>query len=207
MTAKFSDALAAIGRTSPRTAPDRRRHRRVALEVSGKLLTADGIELACRTIDLSPGGVSFTADGRLRPGDQIVLYLDRLGRTPALLVRSPNTSHFAAQLVVGLAKKERIAEELTFLLNEQRFGLEREEERRTIRYAGHGGQTTIELDDGSQLSGEIIDFSLVGMAVKMSGQRPDIGRWVRVGSAHGRIARFIPGGFCVDFEPRRSGKP
>jgi hypothetical protein len=42
------------------------------------------------------------------------------------------------------------------------------------------------------------------VALRTSGLRPALGAWVKVGATYGQVARFIDGGFAVDFGPRNA---
>src|SRR5262249_13623174 len=93
-----------------------------------------------------------------------------------------------------------LAETLTWLMSRDVMATEIEA-RRMPRQAA-GAITAIEVENGPDIDGEVLDFSLVGMAVRTGQQRPPIGAWVRIGGVYGRVARYFDGGFGVDFEQR-----
>lgn len=186
----------------PENAADRRRFLRAPVMLRGRLIDQAEREQAFTTLNISPGGALIALAG-FEPliGQDLVLYLDELGRIPCQTSRIAGENIYGVAFLVTPMKRERIAETLTFLLNARRLGLASSENRRVARFPG-GGEVQIRLDDGRTIEGEIIDFSLVGLAVKAGPVLPRLGQWVQCGHAFGRVARYIPDGFAVDFEPR-----
>ncbi|MDX2235523.1 MAG: PilZ domain-containing protein [Hyphomonadaceae bacterium] len=180
-----------------RDAPDRRRFRRLDVGLSGRLLDRAGEEHDCRTLDISVGDARLASPARGRVGDTMIVYLKDVGRVEAEIVRLLDGSSFAVQFHATAHKRERIAEQLTVLINPA-CGIE--DERRVRRFSG-SGVAPVELEDGTVVPCEILDFSLVGIAVKCA-RRPLIGAWVKVGNQYGRVGRYIDQGFAIDFEAR-----
>lgn len=197
----------ALLRLQPRTQPDRRRHRRIPMPVSGRLLDHNQQEHFCRTVDLSAGGALLELAGDPAPleGAPVVIYLEHLGRLPAKVVSVRPEDQLAVQLTISQTKRERIVEFLTARLANYDPDAEAAPvdftRRRAMRYPG-SGELFVETDDGRRIACEALDFSLLGIAVKAAGLRPALGAWVRVGAAHGRVTRYLEGGFAIDFAPR-----
>src|ERR1700748_503339 len=60
-----------------RAKAERRRFRRVAVNLAGKLfLPADSREVICQVVDLSPGGASLECDFVPEPNTAVVLYCE-----------------------------------------------------------------------------------------------------------------------------------
>lgn len=184
-----------------REAPDRRRFRRLELIIGGRLMEPSGVEHDCRTVDISPGDARIASTVRPAAGEEMIIYLKDIGRVKSQVVRLLEENTFAVKFDASGHKRERIAEHLTVLANSA-SGVA--EERRHIRHDG-AGMTEIELEDGSKLLCEIIDFSLVGVAVRTTKPRPLIGAWVRVGAQYARVSRYIEGGFAMDFAMKPRG--
>lgn len=178
-----------------REAPDRRRFRRLDLIIGGRLMEPSGIEHDCRTLDISPGDARIASPAPAYAGEEMIIYLKDIGRVKSQVVRVLEANTFAVKFDASVHKRERIAEQLTVLANPS-AGVS--EERRNIRHNG-AGMTTIELEDGASILCEIIDFSLVGIAVRTTKPRPLIGTWVKVGAQYARVSRYIDGGFAMDF--------
>lgn len=193
MPASPARAAAFIG------APDRRRFLRTDIEVSGRVLDRRGREQDCRTADISPGGARLVASAPPVEGESVVLYFSEFGRTPGEVVRVEPGGHFSVAFHTSAHKREKLAEQLTWMLNKGLFA--HEEERRSARHEA-AGAVSVELDDGTRLYCEVRDFSLVGCSLKTAQARPTLGGWVRVGQTYGRVARYLEDGFAVDFEAR-----
>lgn len=179
---------------------ERRRYYRTPAQVSGRLLDPERRERACRSIDLSPGGASLEGQAPAL-GARVVLYLERIGRIDGRVVRIDNAQRFAVAFETSARKREFIAEALIVLLNEARLTPDETDTRRSRRYAGTGA-LLVELEDGGVLECEVLDFSLVGASLVCRKARPQIGAWVRAGASYGRVARYLDGGFAIDFAPR-----
>lgn len=180
---------------------ERRRFRRMPIEVSGRMLDGLGREHDCRTADISPGDIRIASPILPTVGDRVVLYLDGIGRVSGRVARKCGEAEVAIIFDFTAHKRERLAEQLTLAVNKD-LGIEE-----TIRpAASEGGQTIrLEFETGEAYDGEVLDFSLAGVTIKSRRPPPLIGVWVRVGTVYGRVARLIEGGFAIDFEGR--GKP
>ena len=175
---------------------DRRRYRRVIWQVPVRGLTGAGEEFACNTIDVCAGGIRINLARPLAKGEELVLYIDGIGRVEGAVVRILNEVGYAIEFRVPPRKREKIADALTGLVNKDRLGLsdERIAERRPATgqvIAIHGKDTSIAC--------AVVDVSLFGVALKTSGPRPMIGDRVQIGERAGTCVRYIDGGFAVDF--------
>lgn len=188
--------------TSRRNDPaERRRYRRVPVGLSGRMMGADGLEHDCRSEDVSPGDMRIAAAASVKVGDRVVFYLEDLGRLEGHVVRNIAAGEFAVVLSATAHKREKIAELLTWLMSKD---LARDIERTPHKHLGNGSLTSVVPDNGPTVEGEVLDFSLVGMAIRTSQTPPALGAWVRIGGIYGRVSRYIDGGFAIDFEQRSS---
>ena len=176
-------------------AQDRRKHRRVAWEVRARGLTGSGEEFSCMTVDVCAGGLRMNLARPLTKGENLVLYIDDIGRVEGTVARVLNEIGYAIQFTVPPRKRDKIADMLTWLINKDRLGLtdEREGERRP-----GGGQVIARYGDVS-IACAVADVSIFGVALKTAGPRPMIGDRVQVGERVGTCVRYIEGGFAVDF--------
>lgn len=156
------------------------------------------MERAFRTLDISPGDARLTADQPPQMGDKLIIYAADFGRVEGIVTRQ-GPSDFGVRFAASVAKRERMAETLTELCNSD---IPQMGARRTRRYESAGG-AVVELEGGGVLHCEIVDFSLVGMAVRTAATRPLIGAWVKIGAMHGRVSRYVENGFAIDFEGKR----
>jgi len=180
---------------------ERRRFRRMPMQVSGRLLDTFGREHDCRTEDISPGDVRIAATTLPIVGERVVIYLEGIGRVSGKVARTCGEGEVAVIFDFTAHKREKMAEQLTLLINRD-LGID-EPVRPTLR---DGAQhIKIEFETGETYDGEVVDFSLAGITIKTKRPPPLIGVWVRVGTVYGRVARLIEGGFAIDFDQRPRG--
>ena len=193
-----AQAIDRLDRPSIRRAEglDRRRHRRVLWQVPVRGLTGSGEEFACNTIDVCAGGIRINLARPLEKGENLVLYVEDIGRVEGVIVRVLNEVGYAVEFRVPQRKREKIADALTWLVNKDKLGLtdERIDERRSAP-----GQVIAIHGKGISIACAVADVSLFGVALKTAGPRPMIGDRVQIGERAGTCVRYIDGGFAVDF--------
>ena len=178
---------------------ERRRFRRMPIEITGRLLDTAGREHDCRTADMSPGDVRIVSDVLPPVGERVVIYLHGFGRVSGKVARKCGEGEMAVIFDFSAHKREKMAEQLTLAVNKD-LGIE-EDSRPAVR---DGAQTVkLEFETGEAYVGEVVDFSLAGITIKSQRPPPLLGVWVRVGTVYGRVSRLIEGGFAIDLEPRR----
>jgi len=174
---------------------DRRRHQRVRLSLSGRYMLSDHREYPCQTVDMSPGGVRVVAPVIGDIGSRVVIYLDHIGRLEGQIVRHAEGG-FAAQLRVPPLKREKLADQLTWLANRHILGLP--EDRRHERIEPVSKRAVLKLPDGKEITVRIIDISLSGVAIRMDTQ-PAIGTSVTIGHTKGVVIRHFADGVAIEF--------
>lgn len=183
-------------RVAARGAEDRRRHRRVELQLYGRFLDTMGTEHKCRLIDVSPGGAKVMAKLPPMPDDQIVLLVDGLGRLEGKVLRKGN-NWFSLKFTAQMRKRDRLADAITWRFNMERLGLE--EDRAAPRKQGKG-RAKLHFADGLSIEADVVDVSISGAAFSCL-ERPRVNEEVRVGEMKGQVARVWDGGFAVAFMP------
>ena len=175
---------------------DRRRFRRVMWQVPVRGLTGTGEEFSCMTVDVCAGGLRINLARPLEKGDNLVLYIEGVGRVEGSVARVLNEIGYAVEFKVPPRKREKIADALTWLINKEKLGLidERIAERRPS-----AGQIIATHGKGVSIACAVADVSLFGVALKTAGPRPMIGDRVQIGKRAGTCVRYIDGGFAVDF--------
>ena len=101
---------------------ERRRHQRVEVLLSGRFMRSDRREFDCVTIDMSPGGVALASEAAVEPGGRIVVYLDHLGRLEGSVART-FFGGFAIRMKLSPAKRNKLADQLTWLANRALVGM------------------------------------------------------------------------------------
>jgi hypothetical protein len=174
---------------------EQRRHQRVKVTVLGRYMLADKREYPCQTLDMSVGGVSLFAPVRGALGERVIVYLDQLGRIEGLIARHTKNG-FALSMSLPLMKREKLAEQLTWLVNRDALGME--EDRRHDRVTPRATRTILRLADGQAHPVKLIDISLSGAALATEVQ-PALGSTVTVGQTSGTVVRHFMGGIAVEF--------
>ncbi len=178
-----------------RAKAERRRFRRVSVDLSGRLFVpADSSEAKCKITDMSPGGASVECECIPEAGTQIVLYIDGLGRFEGATVRQ-DANGFGVRFVSTQLKRERTAEQLTLLMNKSL--LDESDLRRDERVPTKA-LTRFTLSDGKLVDCEVIDLSTSGVSLKTD-IRPAVGTFVLIGQMAGRIARHHKDGVGIEF--------
>lgn len=175
--------------------PDRRRHRRTPVTIRGRFMREDKREYPCEVINMSAGGMAILASVACNAGERIVAYLDNLGRIEGTVVRNFDGG-FAIRIVASLYKRERIANLLTWLINQKRLGLG--EERKHERIVPRINASKLILPDGSVHNCRVIDVSLSGASVACA-IKPAVGTMVVLGRMRGRVVRHHEQGLALQF--------
>lgn len=175
--------------------PDRRRHRRVPVKVFGRFMREDKQEYPCKVFNMSAGGMAMLAPVNCDVGERIVAYLDNLGRIEGIVVRNFEGG-FAVRILASLYKRERIANLLTWLINQEALGLG--EERKHERVVPRINASKLILPDGSVHNCRVIDVSLSGASVACP-VKPPVGTMVILGRMRGRVVRHHEQGLALQF--------
>ncbi len=152
-------------------------------------------EFPCRTIDASPGGLLVTGPAKGSIGERVVFYFEELGRLEGMIVRYVDAG-FAVALILPPAKRERVADLLTWMANSDTD--EGVASRRHKRIAPKQKHADMQVEDGRTLPVEIVDVSVSGVGLK-SATVPAVGLRVEIGRRSGRVVRQFKGGLAVEF--------
>jgi PilZ domain len=156
----------------------------------------DRTEHACDIFDMSPGDVNFRASAACSPGERVIAYLDHVGRIEGRVTRATDEG-FAAEIMASDRKREKLAAQLTWLVNRHELNLP--EDRRHERAANQAATASvIELDDGRKYPCRIIDLSLSGAAIAVA-VKPAMRTPVKLGVKQGRVVRHFEDGVAIEF--------
>lgn len=161
----------------------------------GRYMLRDRREFACQTIDISPGGVALMAAMPGEIGERIVVYLDHLGRIEGNVARHLDNG-FAMTIGAPTLKREKLADQLTWLANRHALGLP--EDRRHERITPRNTRVVLKLADGREHVAKIIDVSISGVALAVDA-KPVVGAVATVGQQVGRVVRVFDQGIAVEF--------
>ncbi len=175
---------------------ERRRHQRVEISLLGRYMLEDRQEFPCVTTDMSPGGVACIASVRGGIGERVVIYLDQIGRVEGQIVRHTDRG-FAVSLNMPYVKREKVANQLTWLANRDILALP--EDRRFERIVPLRRHAIVRINGEAEHIVKLIDVSMSGAAVTTT-LVPPIGATAILGHTSCKVVRHFDGGFAVAFD-------
>jgi PilZ domain len=190
-------AAATLRSSAPqaRAGTDRRRHKRFAMTLLGRFMRESKHEYPCKLIDISVGGAAVMSPVTVNMGERIIAYFDNLGGIEGTASRLFEGG-FAIKFTVTANKREKLAAQLTWLLNKDHVpGVE---ERRHERQLLVSKTTTVQLGPGITVECQVIDVSLSGASIATE-TRPAMGTDVLVGNLRARVMRHHDKGIGVQF--------
>ena len=194
-TATFARPAPEDNVRSRKITPDRRRHKRINLTLLGRFLRANKEEFPCKLIDISVGGAAILSPTPVKNNERIIAYFDQIGGLEGNVVRS-NDRGFAIQFIATRYKREKLAAQLTYLLNRQELGPH--DERRHDRIAPSNGSSTMKLAEGVIVRVQVLDVSVSGASVGTEA-RPPLGHAVLLGKLRAKVVRHHDQGIGVEF--------
>ena len=99
---------------SPREGEERRRSKRVPLQLSGRYMLENGGEYRCQTQYVSLSGILLRGFPAGKVGEWVVAYLDHLGRVEGTIVRSAD-AWFVFEIAAPTVKMEKLATQIESL--------------------------------------------------------------------------------------------
>jgi hypothetical protein len=179
---------------------ERRRHRRVAVDLKGRLFVpGDEREAACAITDMSPGGAQVSCESMPDAGTSVVLYIDGFGRFEGVVARPPKgewtEGKFGVRFNCSALKRERVAEQLTLYINN---GTINESVLRRHDRTPTKGMARFTRANGDVVNCEVLDLSLGGVSLATE-VRPQLGELVLIGQMAGKVARIHERGIAIEF--------
>jgi hypothetical protein len=187
-----------IGATSPRARirTDLRRYKRVEISCLGRFMRADKSEHTCRLVNISVGDAAVVCSESVEVGEQIIAYFDEIGRIEGPVVRLLPGGGFAMLFNSTPHRREKLAAQLTWLINRASLGIP--EARRHERIEPANISSSLMLPNGTQVPCNIIDVSISGAAVAVQA-RPPIGTEVVLGRLRAKVVRHHDEGVGLRF--------
>ena len=174
---------------------DRRRFRRVRVDVSGRLfIPGENKECPCKIIDLSPGSAAVESDFSPDPETVVILYADGFGRFEGKVIPR-EAGGFSVKFNCSPLKRERVAEQLTMFMNKE---LQGDSDLRRHDRTPTQGFTRFTRHDGELVKCEVLDLSLSGVSLKTE-TKPPLGEFILIGQMAGRVARHHEEGVGIEF--------
>lgn len=186
---------------------DRRRHRRVAVDLKGRLFVpGEERESACTITDMSPGGAQIACEAIPEPQTTVVVYIDGFGRFEGVVARPPkgewSEGKFGVRFNCSALKRERVAEQLTLYLNSGTIddSVLRRHDRTPTK-----GMARFTRANGEVVNCEVLDLSLSGVSLATEA-RPQLGELVLIGQMAGKVARIHEKGIAIEFVTQAADK-
>jgi hypothetical protein len=174
---------------------ERRRFLRVRVDLMGRIFfPSEEREERCRILDMSPGGAQVTCEKIPEADAQAIIYIDGFGRFEGAVVR-PTESSFGVHFHCSALKRERVAEQLTVLMNK---GMVDDSVLRRHERAPTRGLARFTRSNGDIVACEVLDLSLGGVSLRTEA-RPPVGEVVLIGQMAGKVVRYHENGIAIEF--------
>lgn len=181
---------------TPRIVPDLRRHRRVPLHLIGRFMREDRKEYPCELQDISVGGAGISTSALPHVNERIIAYFEHLGGLEATVTRVYRDG-FAVQFKVSAHKREKLAAQITWLINREAFP--EEAGRQHERVGTVGRKARLRTDEDIIIDVDVLDVSVSGASVGTAA-RPPIGTPVMLGDFKAIVRRHHAQGIGLQFE-------
>jgi len=195
MTPSPASSLRLSAQSDGRIVPDRRRHKRYPLALLGRFMRENKQEFPCRLADISVGGAAIIAPVEVEAGERIVVYFDEIGGLEGRVARIFDGG-FAIALRASQHKREKLAAQISWLLNKDEMG--GTVNRRHARIAVVNKSSMLKLPDGSSVDCHVLDVSLSGASIGAPA-RPAVGEIVMLGKLRCKVMRYHDRGIGVQF--------
>lgn len=178
---------------------ERRVHRRYAVEQTGRFMCPNKEEYTCSVIDISVGGLALKVDGPvpacLKPGERVVAYIGQFGGLEGSVLRTWDDG-FAMKINATQHKREKLAAQITWLLNEKDMAGAAARQHERLKIANRDANLT--LAAGGFIPCLILDASLSGASLACK-SRPDLGDEVWLSRLRARVVRHHTEGIGIQF--------
>ncbi|MCB1485315.1 MAG: PilZ domain-containing protein [Hyphomicrobiaceae bacterium] len=181
---------------TPRIVPDLRRHRRVPVALNGRFMREDRKEYTCQVKDISVGGAGLACDVPVEVNERIIAYFDHLGGLEAVVTRVYRDG-FAVQFKVSAHKREKLAAQITWLINRDAYP--EVASRAHERFGTGGRKARLRTNENITVDVDVLDISVSGASVGTAA-RPPIGSSVMLGDFRAVVRRHHDQGLGVQFE-------
>ena len=162
----------------------------------GRFMRANKQEYPCKLLDISVGGAAIVSPVDVEQGERIVAYFDHIGGIEGTVTRMIDGG-FAMEIAATPHKRDKLAAQITWLINRHEFG-QTADLRRHERHTLGAKSTTLKLEDGFSTEVTVLDISMSGASVTTEA-RPKVGTEVQLGKLRGLVVRHHTDGIGVQF--------
>ncbi|MCI4646059.1 MAG: PilZ domain-containing protein [Hyphomonadaceae bacterium] len=169
--------------------------RRVRVALKGRFQDSAGHEQQLVTVSMSARSAEVRTQTVPREGEQIVCYIDNLGRLEGEVIRTAEGC-FLFRFEQSERKRDKLADQLIWLVNKGPLDLQ--EERASPRFDTRG-LAEVKLESGGVLNCRVVDISLTGAGFEAERLPPPIGERLSVGNLRGEVVRSQGRSFGIRF--------
>ena len=174
---------------------ERRRFRRFNLRLMGRFMLEDKTEYSCRLMNISAGGAAIASNVQPPIGEEVILYIDHIGRAKGHIGRS-EPDHFGVCFDISDTQRERIALKISWLVNQ--IDGDQPDMRRHHRFVANKKETSLLLPGKIAITCQVQNFSLSGASI-LTTARPPVGSQVTLGQMKATVMRHHEEGIGVEF--------
>lgn len=180
-----------------RLTPEKRQVPRVHISIGGRFMLENRSEHGGTACEASIQALSIESDATCRLGERIVGYFYTIGRIEGRVVRLTERG-FVMEIVTTALKRDRLANQLTWLANRDILNLP--EDRRHDRIVPRDPRVEVRnvSEAGASVVGHIIDVSRSGAAVSVKGDFK-VGDELLLGTTPAFVVRAFDGGIATEF--------
>jgi hypothetical protein len=180
---------------TPSSEADRRRHRRFTIALLGRFMRSSKEEYPCRLANISVGGAAMMSPVPVGVGEHIIAYFDHLGGLEGPVVRTFEGG-LAMRIQATQHRREKLAAQITWLLNQSEF--DGVAERRHERFRMANKTSSLQVAPGVIVQVRVLDVSISGASVGTEA-RPLVGSEVVLGKLRARVVRHHGEGLGLEF--------
>jgi hypothetical protein len=179
----------------PYRGPERRRDKRRAMTLTGRVLCADkGESLRCVLMDISPGGAAVSCRHSLSPGDAVVLYVDELGKFEGAVVDSAE-QRISIRFDQSERARKRAMEKIALFKHGRLRDLPA---TKAVTCTYDPVMSRFSWSDGRTADCEILDISLTEASLRTD-TRPRLNDIIHIGLSSARVVRHHQEGIGIEF--------
>ena len=155
----------------------------------------DRHEFPCELQDISVGGAGIVSPVKVLMNERIIAYFEHLGGIEATVTRVYSDG-FAVQFKTSAHKREKLAAQITWLLNREAFP--EEAGRQHERFGTSGRKARLRTEENILIDVDVLDISASGASVGTAA-RPPIGSEVVLGNFKAIVRRHHNQGLGLQF--------
>ena len=175
---------------------------RLPLSLLGRCLTPDGVHVVCEAVAVTARGLTVACEVAVQPGERIIANFRGLGEIEGVVDRNED-GWFVLDLRESPERLAALSKRFLWTIRRQTEGAP--ERRLSERIDQKLRKTVLKSKDGRETTGEMIDLSETGAAVRLGAESPYfwVGQEVFLDARSGLVRRHFAGGVGIEFDEAR----